>query len=97
MHAGITATDPVAVRRRSARWRSLRCRWSQRAQAHFAEADDDHGAAAAPRVRAPRIMSEAYRACWSGLIARGLAPPRAPVRCQRKHRLHDRCLRYAII
>jgi len=34
-------------------------------------------------VRAPRIMGEAYRAILDALIARGFAPPRAPVRLPR--------------
>jgi len=38
--------------------------------------------ARAPRrtVRAPRIMGDAYRAILDKLVARGFAPPRAPVR-----------------
>jgi presqualene diphosphate synthase len=41
--------------------------------------------AQAPRriVRAPRIMAEAYRLILARLIARGFAPPRAPVRLPR--------------
>ena len=34
-------------------------------------------------VRAPRIMAEAYRLILSRLVARGFAPPRAPVRLPR--------------
>ena len=34
-------------------------------------------------VRAPRIMGEAYRIILDGLVARGFAPPRRPVRLPR--------------
>jgi phytoene synthase len=34
-------------------------------------------------VRAPRIMAEAYQLILNGLIARGFAPPRKPVRLSR--------------
>ncbi len=34
-------------------------------------------------VRAPRLMAEAYRLILERLIARGFAPPRAPVRLPR--------------
>jgi squalene synthase HpnD len=34
-------------------------------------------------VRAPRIMGQAYRAILAALVARGFAPPRAPIRLPR--------------
>ncbi len=34
-------------------------------------------------VRAPRIMGEAYRIILAALVARGFAPPRAPIRLPR--------------
>ena len=41
-------------------------------------------------VRAPRIMGEAYRLILDQLIARGFAPPRAPVHLPRAKILLDR-------
>ena len=34
-------------------------------------------------IRAPRIMGLAYRSILDGLVARGFAPPREPVRIRR--------------
>jgi presqualene diphosphate synthase len=56
---------------------------AERARSHFRQA----GAIMAqnPRrvVRAPRIMAEAYGLILDRLVARGFAPPRAPVRLPR--------------
>jgi phytoene synthase len=48
------------------------------------------------KVRAPRIMSKYYRAILDLLLARGFAPPRAPVRVDKWTRMGI-LLRYAII
>ena len=47
-------------------------------------------------VRAPRIMSKYYRAILELLVARGFAPPRAPVRLNKIARFAI-VLRYAFI
>jgi phytoene synthase len=80
--AGIAATDPAAVLAHPAL--APVC-------AGIAElAESEFGAAQAimaksPRrvVRAPRIMGQAYHLILEKLIARGFAPPRAPVRLPR--------------
>ena len=46
-------------------------------------------------VRAPRLMEAAYRQILTRLLARGWAPPRAPVRTS-KLRLVGALLRYGI-
>ena len=47
-------------------------------------------------VRAPRIMSKYYQAILKLLLARGFAPPRAPVRLNKAARFAI-LLRYAFI
>ena len=79
--AGIISDRPATVLaiRRSAK--PARC--GRSGAAAFRGRRGHHGAKPAPAVRAPRIMGEAYRAILDSLIARGLAPPRAPVRHSR--------------
>jgi phytoene synthase len=50
------------------------------AREHFREARIIMARAPRRMVRAPRIMGDAYRAILDKLVARGFAPPRAPVR-----------------
>jgi presqualene diphosphate synthase len=50
------------------------------AREHFREARAIMARAPRRTVRAPRIMGDAYRAILDKLVARGFAPPRAPVR-----------------
>jgi phytoene synthase len=50
------------------------------ARRHFQEARAIMARAPRRVVRAPRIMGDAYRAILDKLVARGFAPPRAPVR-----------------
>jgi phytoene/squalene synthetase len=50
------------------------------AREHFREARAIMARTPRRVVRAPRIMGDAYRAILDKLVARGFAPPRAPVR-----------------
>lgn len=77
--AGITSTDPKVVAADPALPKACAPLLEQ-AEAHFIRSDaimDRH-----PRqsVKAPRIMSRYYHVILDRLIARGFAPPRAPVR-----------------
>ena len=65
-----------------------------RARRHFAEADRIMSRNSRSSVRAPRIMSEAYKLILDRLIARGWSPPRDPVRLPRP-RLMWIIMRYA--
>jgi presqualene diphosphate synthase len=67
-----------------------------RAREHFAEADRVMAKCARRTVRAPRIMSAAYKAILRELTARGFDAPRRPVKVS-KPRLLLTILRYAII
>jgi phytoene synthase len=67
-----------------------------RAREHFAEADRVMAKCARKTVRAPRIMSAAYKAILRELTARGFDAPRRPVKVS-KPRLLLTILRYAII
>lgn len=51
-----------------------------RAGRHFAEADAIMSRCPRATVKAPRIMYEAYRNIFDGIVARGFAPPRERVR-----------------
>ncbi len=53
------------------------------AKAEFAQAAANMAQCPRRAVRAPRIMAQAYRLILDQLIARGFAPPRAPVRLPR--------------
>jgi phytoene synthase len=53
------------------------------AKAEFAAANAIMARQSRRVVRAPRIMAEAYQLILNGLIARGFAPPRKPVRLSR--------------
>jgi len=66
-----------------------------RACSHFAEADAIMQACPRAAVRTPRVMREAYRSILDGLVVRGFAPPREPIRLARA-RLAWILLRYAI-
>jgi presqualene diphosphate synthase len=57
------------------------------ARRHFQEARAIMARAPRRVVRAPRIMSDAYRAILDKLVARGFAPPRKPVRHSKLHLL----------
>ncbi|KGC31051.1 presqualene diphosphate synthase HpnD [Burkholderia pseudomallei] len=59
----------------------------ERALHHFAQADAVMDASPRAQVRAPRIMSGAYRLILEAAVARGFAPPRAPLRKPRARML----------
>ena len=67
-----------------------------RIREHFVAADAIMNRTARRKVRAPRIMGEAYKLYLKAIIARGFAPPRARVRLGRVRILWI-ILRYAII
>jgi presqualene diphosphate synthase len=80
--AGIAATDPGAVL--SSKALPAVCgRMVERAREHFAQADKIMARNPRRTVRAPRIMSEAYRLILDRLVARGWSPPRRPVHLSR--------------
>jgi presqualene diphosphate synthase len=80
--AGIAATDPSAVLGSPA-LPTVCGRTVDRAVEHFAQADKIMARNPRRTVRAPRIMSEAYRLILDRLVARGWSPPRRPVHLPR--------------
>jgi squalene synthase HpnD len=80
--AGITATDPTAVLAHPALGQASAAVAAE-AKVHFRDAQAIIAKSPRRVVRAPRIMGEAYRAVLEALVARGFAPPRAPVRLAR--------------
>ncbi|MDR3469631.1 MAG: presqualene diphosphate synthase HpnD [Xanthobacteraceae bacterium] len=77
--AGITAADPLAVAADPALPRVC-VPLVEQAEAHFVQSDAIMARHARRLVKAPRIMSRYYHAILDRLVARGFAPPRAPVR-----------------
>jgi len=57
------------------------------AQAHFVAADAIMARHPRRLVKAPRIMSRYYHAILDRLLARGFAPPRAPVHLSKAAKL----------
>lgn len=93
--AGIASTDPLVVAQHPAL--PLVCApLVERAILHFAAADAVMDRNRRRLVRAPRIMSKYYRSILQLLIARGFAPPRAPVRLGKASRIAI-LLQYAIV
>ena len=80
--AGITTTDPAAVLASPALGQVC-ATLVERARRHFAEADNIMARSPRRSVRAPRIMSEAYKLILDRLIARGWSPPRDKIRIPR--------------
>jgi presqualene diphosphate synthase len=80
--AGITTTDPVVVLA-SPVVGNVCASIVEGAHAHFAQADKIMARNPRRCVRAPRIMSEAYRLILDSLVARGWSPPRRPIRLPR--------------
>jgi presqualene diphosphate synthase len=93
--AGITATDPATVLA-SPRLAFVCTKLSDRARAHFAQADVIMARSARRTVRAPRIMGQAYKLILDNLTARGWSQPRAPIHVPRA-RLLWIILRHAFI
>lgn len=67
-----------------------------RAEAHYAAAARIMDACPRAAVRAPRLMGAVYRQVLQRLVARGWAPPRAPVKVS-KPRLALAVLRYGLL
>jgi phytoene synthase len=80
--AGIVTTDPASVLASPGLTEAC-VPVAKRALVHFAEADKIMAYCSRRLVRAPRIMGKVYRSILDGLIARGFAPPRHPVRVGR--------------
>jgi presqualene diphosphate synthase len=95
LHAGITSNDPGKVMTDRA-LPKVCFPLAERAQAHFAKADEIMARNKRRAVRAPRIMARYYRAILRLLLARGFAPPRAPVHVSKITRLGI-VFRYAFI
>ena len=66
------------------------------ARGHLAKSDEIMARHPRRIVRAPRIMSKYYQVILDRLVARGFAPPRAPVRLSKAAKLAI-LLRYAVI
>jgi phytoene synthase len=80
--AGIAATDPATVMAHPSLAKAAAVLVAL-AATHFREAAKIMAQSRRRTVRAPRIMAAAYRAILDRLVARGFAPPRAPVRLPR--------------
>jgi presqualene diphosphate synthase len=80
--AGITTSDPAVVLA-SPVVGNVCASIVEGARAHFAQADKIMARNPRRCVRAPRIMSEAYRLILDSLVARGWSPPRRPIRLPR--------------
>jgi squalene synthase HpnD len=68
----------------------------ERARNHFARADEIMASTPRRLVRTPKVMGEVYKLKLDGLVARGFAPPRPPVRISRLQLLWV-LARYAVI
>jgi squalene synthase HpnD len=95
LHAGITDFEPSKVVADPALPKAC-APLVERARTHFQRADEVMDRNPRRVVRAPRIMSKYYRAILELLVARGFAPPRAPVRLNKMARIAI-VLRYAFI
>src|SRR5579864_5197488 len=84
--AGIISTDPAAVLANPMLGAACDTVVTL-AREHFQEASAIMAWSPRRVVRAPRIMGDAYRAILDKLVARGFAPPRAPVRHSKLHLL----------
>ena len=84
--AGIISTDPATVLANPMLGEACAA-IVELAREHFAQARAIMAQIPRRVVRAPRIMGEAYRVILDRLVARGFAPPRAPVRLPRAHLL----------
>ncbi len=77
--AGITSTEPAAVLAHPALPEVCE-RIVSLAHWHFGEADKIMSRHPRGVVRTPRVMAEAYKSILHGLVSRGWAAPRAPVK-----------------
>ncbi len=90
---GIPVIDPLTIAAHPA-LPGVCATLAERALAHFARADAIMDGAPRGQVKAPRIMSGAYRCILEAAMARGFAAPRAPLRKPRL-RMMLIALRYA--
>lgn len=93
--AAIAGNDPIAVISNPAIGKACEPVVA-RARAHFQAADAIMNRTPRAQIRAPRIMSEAYKSILAALEQRGFTPPREPVRLSRPY-LFWILLRHAII
>lgn len=93
--AAITSDDPDVVMREPAMQKVCAPLLAQ-ARAHFIKSDEIMARHPRKIVRAPRIMSKYYQVILDRLVARGFAPPRAPVRLSKAAKMAI-LLRYAVI
>ena len=82
LRAGITSTDPASVLA-SSTLGTVCATVVERARRHFAQADVVMTRNPRRKVRAPRIMAEAYRAILDALVERGWSAPRRPIHLPR--------------
>src|SRR5262249_28451039 len=82
LRAGIASTDPASVLA-SSTLGTVCATVVERARRHFAQADIVMARNPRRRVRAPRIMAEAYRAILDALVERGWSAPRRPIHLPR--------------
>ncbi|WP_022724145.1 presqualene diphosphate synthase HpnD [Rhodopseudomonas sp. B29] len=93
--AGITSTDPLLVAEDRA-VPQVCAPLVARALAHFEKADAVMNRNPRRLVKAPRIMGKYYFSILQLLIARGFAPPRAPVKLGKASKIAI-LLQYAIV
>lgn len=95
VQAGITTTEPDTVLAAPA-FDAVCRQVAERARGHFQEADAIMARSPRRVVRAPRIMSEAYKSILAALVARGWSSPREAIRLN-KARLIWIVLRHAFV
>lgn len=95
VQAGITTTEPDTVLAAPA-FDAVCRQVAERARGHFQEADAIMARSPRRVVRAPRIMSEAYKSILAALVARGWSLPREAIRLN-KARLIWIVLRHAFV
>jgi phytoene synthase len=93
--AGIASSEPAVVLSSPALGKVC-AQIATRARAHFAEADEIMAQSERRKVRAPRIMAEAYRLILDRLCDRGWSHPRPPIHVP-KSRLAWIILRHAFL
>jgi presqualene diphosphate synthase len=86
LRAGITATDPATVLA-SPSLGMVCATVVEHARRHFAQADSVMARNPRRKVRAPRIMAEAYLAILDALAGRGWSAPRRPIHLPRRRLL----------
>jgi presqualene diphosphate synthase len=93
--AGIRTSEPIVALMNPALDRAC-ARLVETVRAEFQAADAVMRSCPRRRVRAPRIMAEAYKLLFDKLIERGWSSPRARVRLRRPHLVWI-VLRYAVM